>query len=195
MICTYERQLLFDDARLYGMAEFNWAASFAIRHEIDPDVFAVMPNHIHAILWINDANVGAQGLAPVPGRAQGLAPLRGGPGRPHVAPRSLGSLVRAYKSSVTRDVNALLGTPGLPVWQRNYYEHVIRSERALERIRRYVLENPERWEYDRENPHGRPDDSERAFWAAVERMGATPPNRGVSVAANPGAQSLAPLPD
>src|SRR6266487_6554792 len=109
-ICTYERQLLFDDPRLHQIAEFNWAASFAIRDEIDPDVFVVMPNHMHAIVWINDANVGAQGLAPVPGRAQGLAPLRGGPGRPHVAPRSLGSLVRGYKSSVTRDVNALLGT-------------------------------------------------------------------------------------
>jgi len=48
------------------------------------------------------------------------------------------------------------GTPGTPVWQRNYYEHVIRDEAALDRIRGYLAENPARWDEDLENPARRP---------------------------------------
>ena len=43
-------------------------------------------------------------------------------------------------------------TPGLPVWQRNYYEHIIRNESSLDRIRQYIFDNPARWAIDRENP-------------------------------------------
>jgi putative transposase len=43
-------------------------------------------------------------------------------------------------------------TPGVPIWQRNYFEHVIRSEESLNRIRQYILDNPARWAFDRENP-------------------------------------------
>ena len=171
-ICTFERRLLFEDDRLRQIAEFNWAASFAIRAEIDPDVYVIMANHMHAIVWINAgdaplAPAGAQRLSPPPGGAERLP-------RAGLTPRSLGSLIRGYKSGVTRDVNALLGTPGAPVWQRNYYEHIVRSERALDQISQYILDNPARWAYDRENPSGRPDVKERRFWSAVDRMGAQP---------------------
>jgi REP element-mobilizing transposase RayT len=56
------------------------------------------------------------------------------------------------KSAVTKRINALRGTPGMPVWQRNYYEHIIRNERALVAIRAYILNNPIQWAVDRENP-------------------------------------------
>ena len=47
------------------------------------------------------------------------------------------------------------GTPRKPVWQRNYYEHVIRNQEALEIIRRYIIDNPARWDEDPENPYRR----------------------------------------
>jgi hypothetical protein len=52
---------------------------------------------------------------------------------------------------VTKRINELRHTPGAPIWQRNYYEHIIRDERALNAIRRYIQENPLRWHLDREN--------------------------------------------
>ncbi len=53
------------------------------------------------------------------------------------------------------------------LWQRNYYEHVVRDEASLNRIREYILANPTRWRYDRDNPMGTPDRVEIAFWEAI----------------------------
>jgi putative transposase len=69
-----------------------------------------------------------------------------------VAPGSIGAIVRAFKSAVTVRVNLIRGTPGAEVWQRNYYEHVIRDEDELRRARQYILQNPLRWALDGENP-------------------------------------------
>jgi putative transposase len=70
------------------------------------------------------------------------SPLRG-PG-----PGALGTIVGAYKSTTARIINGLRHTPGVPVWQRNYYEHVIRDDEELDRIRRYVQANPINWQAD-----------------------------------------------
>jgi REP element-mobilizing transposase RayT len=145
-ICAAERACLFgviaDDAmypNAWGeIAAEEWLRSGQIRREIGLDAFVVMPNHVHGIVFINEAAVGATGRSP-------LQPT--GP-----PPRSLGALVAGYKSAVTVRVNRARGTPGAPVWQRNYYEHIIRDEAALERIRRYITENPARWPHDRDNP-------------------------------------------
>ena len=59
--------------------------------------------------------------------------------------------MRAIKSAVTKRINILRDTPGAPVWQRNYWEHIIRTERALQAIRRYIRDNPLRWDMDRYN--------------------------------------------
>ena len=61
---------------------------------------------------------------------------------------SLPSIVRTYKAAVTREINRTLGMPSAKIWQRNYYEHIIRSERDLNRIRDYILTNPARWAED-----------------------------------------------
>jgi len=66
-------------------------------------------------------------------------------------PGSIPTIVRAFKSAVTYRINALRGTHGEPVWQRNYYEHIIRDERALNAIRQYIIENPLRWHMDKHN--------------------------------------------
>jgi REP element-mobilizing transposase RayT len=60
--------------------------------------------------------------------------------------------VRSFKSTTTRQINLLRGTPGAPVWQRNYYEHVVRNEQDLFAIHQYILDNPAQWSKDEENP-------------------------------------------
>ena len=68
------------------------------------------------------------------------------------APRSVGALVVGFKSAATKRLNAMRGTPGTSVWQRNYYEHVIRDGAALNQVRQYIMDNPARWAEDAENP-------------------------------------------
>ncbi len=164
-ICTHERAHLFGhvvdgDMVLNAFGKIvweEWFRSAEIRAEIElfPDEFVVMPNHIHGIVWImetNDHNVGAHGRAPVIGPT-GRSPLRIPPAHPRgPAARSLGSFIAGFKSAVTKRINTLRGTPGARVWQRNYYERIIRNERALNAIRRYIAENPLRWHRDRYNP-------------------------------------------
>ena len=58
---------------------------------------------------------------------------------------TLSEIVRAFKTFSARRI-------GHPIWQRNFYEHIIRNETALERIRQYIVDNPAQWEFDRENP-------------------------------------------
>lgn len=66
----------------------------------------------------------------------------------NVQPKSLGAVVRAYKSAVTRRINRRRGAPGEPVWQRNYHDRIIRNAREWRRIRRYIQQNPARWPAD-----------------------------------------------
>jgi putative transposase len=70
----------------------------------------------------------------------------------HSTAGSLATIVRSFKSIVSKCINDVRKTPGGPVWQRNYYEHVIRDEDSLQRIREYIVNNPQRWDSDRENP-------------------------------------------
>ena len=100
------------------------------------DAFIVMPNHIHGII----IRRGTARRAPTVERF----------GKPVAG--SLPTLVRAYKSAVTQGINTLRRTPGDSVWQENYYEHIVRSEAELNRIREYIATNPMRWGSDRYNP-------------------------------------------
>lgn len=67
-------------------------------------------------------------------------------------PKSLGSLVGGFKSAVTRRLNDIRDNPGSPVWQRNYYERVIRDEGDLHAVRQYIADNPAKWDGDENNP-------------------------------------------
>jgi putative transposase len=104
-----------------------WKATAALRSEVELDAFVIMPNHMHAIVKIS--RTGSQ-------RPQRVF------SRP---PRSLGSLIAGYKSACTSRANALLGIKGFKIWQRNYHERVIRDNRALDRMRRYIARNPAQW--------------------------------------------------
>jgi REP element-mobilizing transposase RayT len=108
------------------------------------DEFVIMPNHVHGIIWIvgdDDVPVGV---------TRRVTPTTTPPGGP--ASGSVGAIIGQLKSAATKRINARRGTPGAPVWQRNYYEHVIRDEGSLNRIRQYILDSPRRWAHDRNNP-------------------------------------------
>jgi len=94
------------------------------------DMFVIMPNHIHGIMVI-DVRAGWE-----------PAPMQSG----------LPGIVHALKTHSSRRINAWRRTPGTQVWQRGYYEHVVRNEADLNRLREYIHNNPMRWELDRLHP-------------------------------------------
>lgn len=116
------------------------------------DYYVVMPNHFHGIVFINDAVkknrildvLGDRRIRPV-SRPQGTVP------------DSVGRMVQAFKSITTLAyINGVRNQGWRPfsgkLWQRNYYEHIVRDEKALTKIREYIETNPLRWHLDRENP-------------------------------------------
>jgi REP element-mobilizing transposase RayT len=94
-------------------------------------------------------------IAPQPDvRAQYIAPQP----IPNVMPKSLSAIVRAYKAAVTKRIREMTHQPDAKIWQRNFYEHIIRNDTDLERIRAYIRHNPQRWqeqygELDDDNQH------------------------------------------
>ncbi len=90
------------------------------------DAFVIMPNHVHGIIIITDDRRGTADsgdpLSPSPSRR---APTGENFGKP--IPGSLPTIIRSYKSATSLRINYLRRTPGVPVWQRNYYEHIIRA--------------------------------------------------------------------
>ena len=145
-VCTHDRLCLFGDVVDGDMRldEAGQAVADAwqdlpnhYRH-VALDAFVVMPNHIHGIVFISpDAGFVGAGFKPAP---------------TSTAHHGLPEIVRGFKTFSSRRVNALRHTSGSPVWQRNYYEHIIRSEASLAAIREYIANNPLQWALDRENP-------------------------------------------
>ncbi len=181
-VCAHQRQCLFGEI-VDGKMQINpfgeivkeeWFKTAVIRPNVTlfDDEFVIMPNHIHGIIWIVD-DVGAR---------RRRAPTLERFGKP--VSGSIPTIVRAFKSAVTRRINALRGTPGAPVWQRNYYEHVIRNEPALHHIREYIATNPARWAVDRENPNRQEQDPFDRWLAGQGRLPPShrpaPPHRGTN---------------
>ncbi len=102
------------------------------------DIFIIMPNHLHGLIQISDTddNVAAEHVQPRH-RFQ------------HIIKNSVGSIIRQYKGSVTRWCNQ--NGYNKFRWQRNFYEHIVRNEKELNRIREYIITNPIRWNFDRDN--------------------------------------------
>ncbi len=129
--CTQNRVMLFGevidgDVRLNEMGTIVqqiWDDLPTHYHGIDLDAFIVMPNHVHGIIILADESA-----------------------RRHAIPE----IVRGFKTFSARRVNERAGKSGV-LWQRGYYEHVIRNEKALDRIRAYIANNPARWADDPEN--------------------------------------------
>ena len=151
-ICSYQRIPLFGHVERGSMilnplghiVRDTWRTIPSLRPYVSLDEFAVMPNHLHAILMITKGfRVGAtDSVAPTDEPRSARGP----------SPGSLGAIIGQFKSVATQRIHRLSGTSDHPIWQRNYYEHVIRHDRALNRIRAYIHQNPARWHLDRYNP-------------------------------------------
>jgi REP element-mobilizing transposase RayT len=118
---------------------------------VDLDAWVLMPNHLHGILVLHGPQAGPAapgGPADGPVQAPPSPPAAASP----VRQPTLGQLVAAFKYLSTKAVNLLRETPGRRMWQRNYYDHVIRDDEDLDRLRQYTAENPLRWELDTLNP-------------------------------------------
>lgn len=149
-LCTQKRECLFgvvadDGVRLNDigrMVQDIWDALPGHYPRVELDCFVVMPNHIHGIVVLN--GVGARFIAP-----EFVAPSLGAMKR---AP-TVSEIIRAFKARCTHGINQLRKIQGTSIWQRNYYEHIIRSESSLQETREYIANNPAQWANDRENPH------------------------------------------
>ncbi|MHB8991420.1 MAG: transposase [Chloroflexota bacterium] len=114
--------------------------------DVELDEFVVMPNHLHGVVLIRAGEAIAAAAIASPLQRQ----------RPHgTDPGSLGAIIQSFKSVSTRKLNELRGIRGAPVWQRDYYDHVIRNDASLHEIREYIASNPLRWELDELQPHRR----------------------------------------
>jgi REP element-mobilizing transposase RayT len=144
-LCVQNRECLFGDVadgemRLNGAGRLvsdSWAWLATQYDHVELDEYVIMPNHMHGVLIITDGCRGGSRTAPTEGTR-----------------KPVGRLIGAFKTVSTKRINQLRGTPGVPVWQRNYYEHIIRNAESLNRISEYIVNNPGQWELDRENPVG-----------------------------------------
>ena len=112
---------------------------------VELDVFVVMPDHVHGIVVFSGGEEEA-GYKPAGTKDRGPANKEGLRRR-----HGLSEVIRGFKTYSGRRVNEVRGTPGRAVWRRGYYEHVVRNEEDMNRIRQYFQENPLRWSLKREN--------------------------------------------
>lgn len=162
-ICAHRHKNIFGrcaDKKMYlnafgEIASIEWNKTEIIRKEIRLDSYMIMQNHLHAVVWITNLNletfiVGANGYSPScitnkiisDNRAYRHTPLRS-------PSNTIGSLIRGFKSSTTNKIHKINKKYNEPVWQRNYYEHIIRNENELNFIREYIRTNPANWRLDK----------------------------------------------
>ena len=118
----------------------EWCRTAQLRRYVTLDAFIVMPNHLHGIIAIScEDNPENQQSAPDDTINPTSGKLQAG---------SLGAIIGRFKGSVTKRVHEFPKYGNLRVWQRNYYDHIVRNEKSLDDIRRYILMNPSRWTED-----------------------------------------------
>lgn len=140
--------------RLGRLVVQQWKNTAVLRLNVELDAFVVMPNHVHGIIVIVSERGGEGACA---GDDDGGGGARSGmvhhaPTSPRAFSRpqanSLGTIVGAFKASVTRSARQVSLIHEAPLWQRNYYEHIVRNQSDLDRIRNYIAGNPARWTED-----------------------------------------------
>lgn len=148
-ICTFDRGCYFDQfPQLRGILDEEWNKMPVRFYNVDLDEYVIMPNHFHGIIVCRDAPCGRLSV--------NLGHSRGNTGRTRGDAPTLGDVVGAFKSLCVNAWLRVIEAENLNArgkfWQKNYYEHVIRNEEEMNRIRQYIVNNPLQWELDRENP-------------------------------------------
>ncbi len=126
----------------------EWLKTSEMRKNIEMDEFMVMPNHFHGIIVIDDFDSARTGTLQ---RTPTRAPTKEEFGKP--TSNTIPTIIRGFKSAVTKQINTIqinAGVYNMPerIWQKNYYEHVIRNEISLNKIREYIMSNPLNWKED-----------------------------------------------
>jgi len=136
-ICTYKKANTFDEPRYREIAENTWRYIPKQQHAacVSLHDWILMPNHLHGIIVLGEREVVSTDSMQTKGAKSG----------------SIASIISNYKSLVTRRINNIRGTPGGKVWQRGYYERIIRNEREYDAVRAYIIANPDRWGEDPDN--------------------------------------------
>jgi len=150
-VCTHGRSCLFGkivNSRMelngYGeIADQSWRGIPQHFTNVLLGEYIIMPNHIHGTIIIIEPSSGTRHAVSLPS----------GPsfGKPRAG--SLSTIVRSYKSAVTRQINVVRAKNEPAIWQSRFYEHIIRNEKSYNKIRRYILDNPLYWFQDDENPN------------------------------------------
>ncbi|MBD2692812.1 transposase [Anabaena catenula] len=167
-ICTNKRKCLFGNIfqnevhlnELGNIVLNVWDSLPNKYSNIELDEFVIMPNHLHGIIIITDV----EAIHELPlqesinvGKIQELS-LR--ERRNMLLPKVIGY----FKMNSAKIINQKISSSGTSLWQRNYYEHIIRNESELDRIREYIVNNPIKWTLDYDNPDSKPDKEELQFW-------------------------------
>ena len=179
-ICTRNRVCTFGEIRDGHMSlsptgelvRRCWEAIPSHFGNTSVDLFQVMPNHLHGIVKIreHDDIVGVECIQP-------LRETRGGGQRTrrnryqHIIPGSLGSIIRSFKAAVTREVRRILTRRRDRIWQRSFYDHVVRSDIDHFFIERYIELNPILWHLDSDNPDAHNTSVEEVKRALKEHLG------------------------
>jgi REP element-mobilizing transposase RayT len=157
-IVTWQRECLFGDvvngemvlSKLGLVAKQQWEKLPKRFPDIELGAFMIMPNHTHGIIVIRNGRGTAENPSDPDGESPRRAPTQEGFQKP--VKGSIPTIVRSYKSAVSYRINLTRGAQDIPIWQRNYYEHVIRDERDLQTKTDYIEVNPLLWGEDDENP-------------------------------------------
>jgi REP element-mobilizing transposase RayT len=144
-ICTADKKCIFGQVA-NGEMRLNKCGAIAKQylneletyyHNVRLHEFVIMPNHMHAMIEILDVGAGF----PRP------ECVNIGSGRGNPAP-TLANMVAWFKYQSTKNINKLYGFAGKKLWQRNYYEHIVRDNSDYENIRAYIINNPRTWDSD-----------------------------------------------
>ena len=165
--CTQNRACMFGRVR-EGVMYLNawgrivndcWLALPEHFSHVVLDAFTVMPNHVHGVFWIVDGRINGPlsvGMTHASSLQDRILHARTSDSPPMPArgplPGSAGTVIGSFKSAAARLINRSRNRPGAAVWQYNFHERIVRTQSALERIRRYIEENPRNWHRDRFHP-------------------------------------------
>jgi REP element-mobilizing transposase RayT len=147
-VCVRERECVLGNitdgemvlSDLGKIARDFWAQVPVHFPTISIDTFVVMPNHVHAVIIIND----------LPCRGAVTAPLQTGQSK--IDRPTLSQIIAYYKYQTTKHINQIHDNAETPFWQRGFYDHIIRNKRELNAIQQYIADNPVKWQLDRDNP-------------------------------------------
>ncbi|AFZ27114.1 transposase [Cylindrospermum stagnale PCC 7417] len=167
-ICTNKRKCLFGNIannevnlnELGNIVLDFWYSLPSKYPNIELDEFIIMPNHLHGIIVITDLETIYKSHSQQLTNVGTIHELSLRERRNILLPKVIGY----FKMNAAKAINQKISASGTSLWQGNYYEHIVRNESELERIRQYIVNNPLKWALDCDNPDGKPDQEELLFW-------------------------------